>query len=137
MRITEVKVQLDESDDERLRAYCSITIDDEFVVKELRVIEGKDGFFVAMPSRRIGQKCHRCAHKNAVRSFFCGMCGDRLMHEPTAEADPHRGFADVAHPINRSCRQKLQTVVLDAFNYACEQNVLGTVITVSDELLVS
>ena len=35
----------------RLRAVVSITIDDAFAVHELRVIEGKDGLFVAMPSR--------------------------------------------------------------------------------------
>lgn len=137
MRITEVKVQLDESGDDRLRAYCSITIDDEFVVKELRVIEGKDGFFVAMPSRRIGQKCHRCAHKNAISSFFCAMCGDRLAHEPGTDTDPHKVFTDVAHPINRTCRQKIQVVVLDAFTQAMEHRIHGSVITIGDELLIS
>ena len=43
----------------RLRAVVSITIDDAFAVHELRVIEGKDGLFVAMPSREAGDGTFR------------------------------------------------------------------------------
>ena len=52
MDITEVRVRLVQSRDERLRAFCSITIDDAFVVRDIRVIAGADGLFVAMPSRK-------------------------------------------------------------------------------------
>ncbi len=51
MRITDVRVRKVETDS-RLRAVASITIDDCFAVHELRIIEGKEGLFVAMPSRQ-------------------------------------------------------------------------------------
>ena len=51
MKITDVRVRRVESDS-RLRAVASITIDDCFAVHELRIIEGKEGLFVAMPSRQ-------------------------------------------------------------------------------------
>lgn len=52
MKITDVKIRtvLTES---RLRAVASITIDECFAIHELRIIEGKDGLFVAMPSRQV------------------------------------------------------------------------------------
>ena len=50
MKITEVKVIL--VDEERLKAYVSITVDDCFVIKSLKVINGPNGLFVAMPSKK-------------------------------------------------------------------------------------
>ena len=50
MKITEVRVSL--CNEERLKAFVDITFDDEFVVRGLKVIEGHNGFFVSMPSRR-------------------------------------------------------------------------------------
>lgn len=50
MQITEVRLTLRTED--RLKAFVSITFDDAFVVRGLKVIEGNTGLFVAMPSRR-------------------------------------------------------------------------------------
>jgi len=51
MRITEVRVSL--RDDAKLKAFVSITLDDAFVVRGLKIIQGKDRHpFVAMPSRK-------------------------------------------------------------------------------------
>ncbi|MBN1825119.1 MAG: septation regulator SpoVG [Candidatus Eisenbacteria bacterium] len=50
MEITEVRVTI--RPDDRLKAFASVTFDDCFVVHGLKVIEGNNGLFVAMPSRR-------------------------------------------------------------------------------------
>lgn len=50
MEITEVRVSLQE--EETLKAFVSITLDDEFVIRGLKVIQAADGRFVAMPARR-------------------------------------------------------------------------------------
>ncbi len=50
MRITEVKVF--PVNEDRLKAYVSITFDDCFVVRDLKVIQGPSGLFVAMPSKK-------------------------------------------------------------------------------------
>lgn len=50
MKITEVRVTL--RDDGKLKAFVSITLDDCFVVRGLKVIEGNNGMFVAMPCRK-------------------------------------------------------------------------------------
>ncbi|MBZ0268496.1 septation regulator SpoVG [bacterium] len=50
MEITEVRVNL--QDEEVLKAFVSITFDDEFVVRGLKVIQGQEGRFVAMPARK-------------------------------------------------------------------------------------
>jgi stage V sporulation protein G len=51
MEITEVKV-FPVKDNEKLKAYASIVFDDCFVIRDLRVISGTTGLFVAMPSRK-------------------------------------------------------------------------------------
>jgi stage V sporulation protein G len=50
MEITEVRIFL--KNEERLKAYASITFDDAFVVRNLKVINGKKGMFVSMPNRK-------------------------------------------------------------------------------------
>ena len=52
MVITDVRIRQVTSES-RLRAVASITIDECFAVHELRIIEGKEGLFVAMPSRQV------------------------------------------------------------------------------------
>jgi stage V sporulation protein G len=56
MEITEVRLTLRNED--RLKAYASITIDDCFVVRGIRVIAGNDGLFIAMPSRKSPEGRH-------------------------------------------------------------------------------
>jgi stage V sporulation protein G len=51
MKITEVKVYA-AKDGGRLKAYATIVFDNVFIVRDLKVIEDQDGFFVSMPSRR-------------------------------------------------------------------------------------
>ncbi|MCD6281059.1 MAG: septation protein SpoVG [Deltaproteobacteria bacterium] len=51
MEITEVKV-FPVRNNEKLKAYASVVFDDCFVVRDLRIINGNSGLFVAMPSRK-------------------------------------------------------------------------------------
>ena len=51
MKITDVRIRLVEQEG-RVRAVASITIEDEFVVHDIKVIEGTNGLFIAMPSRK-------------------------------------------------------------------------------------
>lgn len=51
MQITDVRVRRVETDG-KMRAVVSITLDDEFVVHDIKVIEGDKGLFIAMPSKR-------------------------------------------------------------------------------------
>ena len=51
MQITDVRIRKVEKEG-KMRAVVSITIDDEFVVHDIKVIEGEKGLFIAMPSRK-------------------------------------------------------------------------------------
>ncbi|UOQ49526.1 MULTISPECIES: septation regulator SpoVG [Gracilibacillus] len=51
MEVTDVRLRRVNTDG-RMRAIASITLDDEFVVHDIRVIDGNNGMFVAMPSKR-------------------------------------------------------------------------------------
>lgn len=51
MTITDVRIRKINSEG-KMRAIASVTIDDEFVVHDIKVIEGQNGMFIAMPSRR-------------------------------------------------------------------------------------
>ena len=58
MNITDVRVRKIESDS-KMRAVASITIDDEFAVHDIKIIDGDKGLFIAMPSRKTGDGEYR------------------------------------------------------------------------------
>ena len=58
MQITDVRVRR-LADDGKMKAVVSITIDNEFAVHDIKVIEGENGLFVAMPSRRTANEEYR------------------------------------------------------------------------------
>ncbi len=63
MEITEVRIKLMEDSEDRLRAFCSITFDHSFVVRDLKIIEGTTAPFVAMPSRKLTGRCGKCGSR--------------------------------------------------------------------------
>ena len=83
MKITDVRVRK-VTKDGKMKAVVSITIDDEFVVHDIKVIEGEKGLFIAMPSRK-------------------AVDGE---------------YRDIAHPINSTTRDHIQTLILDAYEKA-------------------
>ena len=78
MEITEVRIKLMDAPGERLKAFCSITFDNCFVIRDLKIIQGSKGAFVAMPSRKLTDRCPRCGTKNHLRSHYCNECGVEL-----------------------------------------------------------
>lgn len=52
MRVTEVRIRKVNQDGNRMKAVCSVTFDDVFVVHDIKVVEGDRGMFIAMPSRK-------------------------------------------------------------------------------------
>ena len=71
----------------KLKAIVSITVDKEFVVHDIKVIEGEKGLFIAMPSKKAADGEYR----------------------------------DIAHPINSSTREMIQSTILKAYEEALEQ----------------
>ena len=78
MEITQVRVHLKDSEGSKLKAFVTVMFDDMFDVRDLKVIEGKNGLFVAMPSVKMKEPCPKCLRKIPVRSRFCCECGERL-----------------------------------------------------------
>jgi len=116
MDISEVRIKLMDDAQERLLAFCSITFDHCFVIRDLKIIEGLRGAFVAMPSRKLTDRCPKCGTKNHLRAGYCNQCGvklldDRALKDPEGRA---RLYADIAHPINARCREQIQNRVMIA-----------------------
>ena len=65
----------------KLKAIVSITLDNEFVVHDIKVIEGEKGLFIAMPSKK------------------------------SSDGE----FRDIAHPINSSTRETIQSIILEKY----------------------
>ena len=59
MKISDIRIRLVDKDDSKLKAVASITFDNCFVVHDIKVIEGTDGYFVAMPSRKSSEGEHK------------------------------------------------------------------------------
>ncbi len=114
MEITDVRIKLVEKTTERLLAFCSITIDGAFVIRDLKLIGGPHGFFVAMPSRKLCIHCRKCSSKNPLKAGFCNACGNKIRSQnlPRDEDGRVRLYADIAHPINTDCRELIQNRVM-------------------------
>ncbi|MBO5142710.1 MAG: SpoVG family protein [Treponema sp.] len=52
MKITSVKVLKNEASDARVRGYANVVIDEGFAIHDIRIIEGENGLFLAMPSKK-------------------------------------------------------------------------------------
>ncbi len=139
MEITEVRVFLKDGIDKKLKAYVTVTFDNAFVVRNIKVIEGGNGRFIAMPSRKLKYSCPKCSFRNEMRSKFCNQCGSALStparpvgSEESSAQSEHR---DIAHPITQSFREYLQTKVLEAFEQELSKNVSATPAGIKEDSL--
>ena len=85
MKITDVRIRK-AAREGKMKAVVSITIDEEFVVHDIKVIEGEKGLFIAMPSRKASDGEYR----------------------------------DIAHPINSSTRDCIQSLILEKYQNTIE-----------------
>jgi stage V sporulation protein G len=136
VEITEVRIKLVQDNNERLQAFCSVTFDDAFVVRDLKIIEGTKGSFVAMPSRKLTDRCPQCGSKNHLRARYCNQCGgklneDRAVRDADGRAKLH---ADIAHPINSACREVIQNAVIRAYNEEKERSKQPGYVCTYDDL---
>ena len=133
MQVTNIKIKLCLPQSGRLKAYCALTFDNTFVVRDIKLIEGNDGIFLAMPSRKVTDHCGRCGEKNHLRARYCNNCGGRLDENRITRQHPeHQGHAahddshshgngrvklhaDIAHPISAGCRHHIEQQVMAAF----------------------
>jgi len=121
MEITEVRIFNRESDDKKLKAFATITFDNCFVVRNIKIIEGTKGLFVAMPSRKVKESCPKCGFKNPARSKFCNQCASPMPAAPAPAQSDDRAqrqseHRDIAHPITAECRELIQNKVLEAYD---------------------
>ena len=127
MKITEIRVKLVDGDPtrQRLRAFCSLTFDNAFVVRDLKVLEGNQGYFVAMPSRKMTFRCPNCRQRNAIGSNYCSQCGVSLAgFDPCAnmtDVSPSKLYVDIVHPINQETRSFLQNLILNKYEEVAAQ----------------
>jgi len=135
MEITEIRVKLMDDPQDRLQAFCSITFDQCFVIRDLKIIQGTRGSFVAMPSRKLTDRCSRCSAKNHLRARFCSECGTKLRDERALKDDDGRAklYADIAHPIHSDCRDMIQRQVVAAFIEELEKSKLPGYICAYDD----
>lgn len=123
MNITEVRIKLMEEPGDRLKAFCSITFDDAFVIRDLKIIDGGSGLFVAMPSRKLTNHCGKCGMKNHLRANYCNQCGAKLEEGRVIKDSDGRTklYADIAHPINSRCREMIQSRVVAEYHEELER----------------
>lgn len=99
MEITNVRVKLLFRDDTKIKALAGITIDDCFVVTGLKIIEGRNGYFVAMPS------------------------DDKKNEQNVQRPGEKQKRFDLAFPTNNDTRLMIQQKVLEAYEETLDKAV--------------
>ncbi|MBW2282704.1 MAG: SpoVG family protein [Deltaproteobacteria bacterium] len=124
MKITEVRVKLLDNQPDKLRGFASITIDNAVVVRDLKIIEGANGLFIAMPSRKLCDRCPTCGGKNHLRARHCNDCGNKLRAARGGQDERGRLrlYADISHPIHKEARTFVEERVLAAFREEVERS---------------
>src|SRR5687767_5528612 len=134
MQLTEVRINLCGDRGGRLKAFCSLTFDGAFVIRDVKLIDGNDGLFLAMPSRKLCDHCPVCREKNHLRARYCNQCGQRLNEDRylryrngNGAGRSHGGsrpklHADIAHPITAECRGEVEEAVLRAYGAEVERS---------------
>ena len=83
MELTDIRIRK-VTGEGNLKAYVTVTFDDCFVLHNVKIIEGKQGFFIAMPSRRVGTGEFRdIAHP--INLDFRRKMQDKILEEYNAE----------------------------------------------------
>ncbi|MDO4586842.1 MAG: SpoVG family protein [Planctomycetia bacterium] len=114
INVTDIRIKPVYSSIDRLRAFCSITIDHSFVIRDLKIIEGDNGLFVAMPNRKRMLNCPNCSHKNQIQARYCNFCGKSIDYPKAVESETNY-YLDIVHPLTTECRDSLQEQIIDAF----------------------
>lgn len=108
MHITEVRISL--RDDAKLKAFASITLDDCFVIRGLKIIKGQTGTFVAMPSRKRKDGDYQdIAHpiNNSTRQWMEDIVLEKY-HEEVEKLKTSRPVAGSATTMDSSLNQPTQ-----------------------------
>lgn len=90
MKITRVTVHKKEKENSRMKGIAAVTLDDCFVVKGIRILEGDNGLFIAMPSK-----------------------DRKVINENGEEVIEH---FDVAHPVNQETRKMFEDAIFEEYN---------------------
>jgi stage V sporulation protein G len=128
MQLTDIRIKLCENQNSRLKAFCALTFDNTFVIRDVKLIDGNDGLFLAMPSRKLCDHCGRCGEKNHLRARYCNNCGARLDENRYLRYQNGNGnarlklHADIAHPINAECRHDVEQTVVTAYHQELEKS---------------
>lgn len=125
MEISDIRIKLAESQADRLKAFATVTFDEVFVVRDIKIVDGANGPFVAMPSRKSTIACRKCNQRNPVQSRYCNSCAASLPPSPAPGADDAgdartRVHRDIAHPITTEFRELLQQRILEAYHAEIE-----------------
>lgn len=120
MEITEIRVFPKEGQDKKLKAYTTVTFDHAFVVRNIKIIQGGEALFIAMPSRKTKMSCAKCYGKNELGSRYCNQCGSSLTSELSDAGNAKIEHRDIAHPITQKFREYLQVEILKAYEKAME-----------------
>lgn len=121
MELTEIRFfeeQSPRTGEDRLLAYVTIVFDGCFVVRELRLIRGDTGPFLAMPCRKLLDHCPACQGRNALTARFCNRCGGPLADNRAGPDNRGRPkvHVDVCHPVDSETRQRLTAAVVAAWD---------------------
>lgn len=115
MNVTSVQIhQLNPGNN--VRAFLSVVLDGELVVRGIRVVDTVRGLIVAMPSQKKKAPCPHCDFKNQWGQNFCGNCGTALATYWDRKGRPYPHYEDHVRVVSPDFLNSLENQILHVYH---------------------
>lgn len=125
LAVTSVRVTLAEPGAaDRVLGYATLETED-LSIHDIKIIRGNSGYIVAMPARKLEDRCRGCGGRNPYCAAFCMACGRPLDPErgPRDATGRRKLYWDVLHPLNPRARRAIEEAVLEAYHAAVRRHL--------------
>lgn len=113
LEITDIRMVREEKNSSRnaVIAYVTITLNDQFLIKNIRLIRHSDRLVIGMPNREKIRDCPHCSIRNAQSNRYCHQCGTPL---EKVKID-YSAYVDIVHPTKQTFREYLERVIIEEY----------------------
>lgn len=111
MEITDIDIEINDDSDQNVKAYSKVTFDNTLTVKNFKLIDGKHGLFLAMPSKKKKKECSKCDKEIPRDAGYCQRCGKNVKDQK------NRGklYKSLVYTVQKQFKNEIEEVVKEEY----------------------